>query len=83
MLSAETDEGTSHFARGRFVFGRNLASNLALMVATVAIGIWFVPYLVRELGEERYGFLPLAANVVMFLSIVTGAFALVATRDLT
>ena len=49
----------------------NLISNVGYFVLNVVIGIWMVPYLIRHLGVEGYGFIPLALSVTAYVSLVT------------
>ncbi len=49
----------------------NLISNVGYFALNVVIGIWMVPFLIRHLGVEGYGFIPLASSVTSYVSLIT------------
>lgn len=57
-------------ARSHFV--TNVASNVAFMLASTIVSMWYTPFLIRHLGVAVYGMVPLANSVVPYMSIVTG-----------
>ncbi|MBN1458142.1 MAG: oligosaccharide flippase family protein [Armatimonadetes bacterium] len=58
-------------APGRFRV--NLAANLVNFLVNLAIGFWFVPYLVHNLGVAAYGLIPLATTVTSYMGLLTTA----------
>jgi membrane protein EpsK len=58
--------------KGRFV--GNISANLASFAFNLAVSFWFTPYIVRHLGVEAYGYVPLVLNIVNYGSILTAAF---------
>ena len=55
--------------RGRFSI--NLFANLAQLGLSVAVGVWYVPYLVRNLGQAAYGLIPLTSVLTSYMGLVT------------
>ncbi|MBF0522036.1 MAG: polysaccharide biosynthesis protein [Candidatus Omnitrophica bacterium] len=51
-------------------FPLNLAANIISFVMNVVIGIFMVPYFIRHLGAEAYGFIPLAATVTAYVGLI-------------
>lgn len=49
----------------------NLVSNGVVLGLRILLGLWFTPYLIRHLGVEIYGLLPLAFTLTAYLSIIT------------
>jgi len=68
-------------ARRRFVL--NVASNVAYMMASTVLMIWYVPFLIGHLGVSAYGIVPLAHSIVSYISIVTEGLNVATTRFLT
>lgn len=66
---------------GRFV--PNLVGSAAGFGITVLIGLWFTPYLIRELGVATYGLVPLATTVTSYLGILTLTLNAAVSRNLT
>jgi O-antigen/teichoic acid export membrane protein len=52
-------------------FGINVFSNVTVYALFLAIGLWFTPYLIRNLGVAAYGLIPLASSVSSYLSLIT------------
>ncbi|MCX5783675.1 MAG: oligosaccharide flippase family protein, partial [Elusimicrobia bacterium] len=61
----------------------NLTFNIISFCANLFIGIWIVPYFIRNMGAEVYGFIPLAVSVTYYISIVTAAINVSLSRYLT
>jgi len=61
----------------------NLISNIALVGINLLISIWYTPFLIRSLGSELFGFIPLADSVKYFLGIMTLSFNISLSRYLT
>jgi O-antigen/teichoic acid export membrane protein len=49
----------------------NLFSNGAVLGLNILISLWFTPYLIRNLGVEVYGLLPLAFSLTAYLNIIS------------
>jgi membrane protein EpsK len=49
--------------------GTNLVTNIVNLFLTIMIGIFLVPYLVRKLGVEFYGVIPLANYFLQYLTL--------------
>ena len=49
---------------------------------SIVIGIWMVPYLIRHLGVEGYGFIPLASSVTAYVGLITIALNSAVSRFL-
>jgi len=56
---------------GAFQFVKNIVSNGGLFLINTIISFWFTPYLVRSLGSELYGFIPLVNSAVNYFGIIT------------
>lgn len=54
-------------AMGRFA--PNLVASAAGFGVTALIGLWFTPYLIRQLGVASYGLVPLATTVTSYLAV--------------
>lgn len=55
--------------RGKFAI--NLLANVGQLGLTTLIGLWYVPFLIRNLGPGVYGLLPLATTLTSYMSLVT------------
>jgi membrane protein EpsK len=64
-------------------FWPNLLSNGCQFLLSVAVGIWFVPYLIRHLGAAGYGLVPLAMSVTGYMLVVTLAMNAAIGRNMT
>ncbi len=58
----------------------NAATNIANVGVTSLILLWLTPFLVRQLGVERYGMYPLIANIVVYLMILSGNYTTAFSR---
>lgn len=58
----------------------NLIANGVSFVAALGISFFLTPYIVKTLGAEAYGFVSLANNFVMYISLVTIALNSMAGR---
>lgn len=52
-------------------FGLNVSSNVVAYAINLLIGLWFTPYLIRNLGIAAYGLVPLANSITSYMSIIT------------
>lgn len=62
---------------------KNILSNIARFVIDILISLWYTPFLIRNLGSELFGFIPLANSVANFLGIITNSLNLSTGRYLT
>ena len=62
---------------------RNLISNGILVIINVLVSLWYTPFLIRNLGSEMFGFIPLADSVTYFLGILTLSLNISLGRYLT
>lgn len=67
--------------RGRFSI--NLLANLGQLGLSLAVGVWYVPFLVRELGHAAYGLIPLTAALTSYMVLVTSGLNQPVARYLT
>jgi membrane protein EpsK len=58
----------------------NLASNIVTLVISIAVGLFYTPYLVRNLGIAAYGIVPLALIINQYISVITGSITASLTR---
>jgi membrane protein EpsK len=52
-------------------FARNLVSNVGKLVLTMLVGVWYIPFLVRQLGPAAYGMVPLASMITSYMALIT------------
>lgn len=62
---------------------RNMIFNAISFGINLAISFLLTPYLVREVGREAYGFIPLVNNMIGYTSIITAAVGSMAGRFIT
>jgi membrane protein EpsK len=67
--------------RGRFSL--NLATNLGHLGLSVAVGVCYVPFLVRHLGPAAYGVIPLSSTLTSFMALITSGLSIAVGRSLT
>ena len=75
------DENRSDF--GLFRTASNILSNLTLFAAELLVSFWYTPYLLRNIGIELFGFIPLANSLTGFLSIITSSLNISTSRYIT
>ena len=73
--------GQPAIKRGRAV--TNLAANLANFAFGLFVGLWFTPYLIRNLGTASYGLIPLVSQITGYLVVVTVLLSSVVGRYVT
>jgi membrane protein EpsK len=66
---------------GRFAL--NLVSNIGRLGLTMVVGVWYVPFLVRQLGPAAYGLAPLASMITSYMGLVTFSLDTAMGRYLT
>ena len=52
-------------------FFPNALSNIGVVILNVVIGLWFTPYLIKNLGIALYGLVPLATTVASYFSLIS------------
>ena len=58
----------------------NLITNIANLVASILIGLFYTPYLVRTLGIVAYGIVPLALIINQYINVIAGSLTGSLTR---
>jgi membrane protein EpsK len=66
---------------GRFAI--NLVSNIAKLGLTMLVGVWYVPFLVRQLGPAAYGMIPLTSMITSYMTLITFGLDAAMSRTLT
>ena len=61
---------------------KNLAINILSFIATVGIGLWLTPYLLKHLGIAAYGLIPLAMFLSQYVSVIINAINMSINRFL-
>ena len=61
---------------------KNLAINILSFLATVVIGLWLTPYLLKHLGLVAYGLIPLAMFLSQYVSVIINAINMSINRFL-
>lgn len=59
---------------------RNLIFNILSLIANVAVGIFYTPFLVKNLGIVAYGIVPLALIVNQYIGVITDSLTSALTR---
>lgn len=59
---------------------KNLVFNILSLLANIAVGIFYTPFLVKSLGIVAYGVIPLALVINQYVSVVTGSLTGALTR---
>jgi membrane protein EpsK len=49
----------------------NLAANVAQLGLTMLVGVWYVPFLVKQLGPAAYGLIPLTSVITSYMALIT------------
>ena len=62
---------------------RNMIFNSMLFIINLGISFFLTPYIVKEIGREAYGFVPLIGNMIGYTSIITTAIGSMAGRFIT
>lgn len=62
---------------------RNALMKVFSFVSALVVGIWLVPYLVRQMGTAAYGLVPLAGLLTQYVGIISNCLAQSVTRFLT
>jgi O-antigen/teichoic acid export membrane protein len=59
---------------------RNLIFNALALMASIALGLFYTPYLVKSLGIVAYGIVPLALIINQYINVITGSLTGSLTR---
>ncbi len=59
---------------------KNLVFNILSLLANIGVGIFYTPYLVKNLGIIAYGIIPLALIINQYINVVTGSLTSALTR---
>jgi membrane protein EpsK len=70
-------------ADGRGHFLVNVTSNVAYMVLSMGVMLWYVPFLINHLGVAAYGVVPLANSLILYFSPATDGLNVAVNRYLT
>lgn len=62
---------------------RNMIFNSMLFIINLGISFFLTPYIVKEIGREAYGFIPLISNMIGYTSVITTAVGSMAGRFIT
>ena len=60
----------------------NLISNALAFAIRIGIALWFIPYLVSQVGTAAYGLIPLAVSITSYLGIATTSIGSAVSREL-
>lgn len=64
----------------KYQFISNLSWNLLSLLVSIGVNIWMVPYIIKHIGIEAYGFVPLTQQIVNYFTIITIAVTSVLGR---
>jgi membrane protein EpsK len=67
--------------RGRLIV--NLVTNIGVFGFNVLVGVWYTPYLIRHLGTDAYGIIPLISQITSYMIIVTATLNSATNRFVT
>src|SRR5690606_64676 len=59
---------------------KNLVFNILSLLANIAVGIFYTPFLVKSLGVVAYGVIPLALIINQYIGVITGSLTGALTR---
>ncbi|PUV22948.1 oligosaccharide flippase family protein [Sphingobacterium athyrii] len=59
---------------------KNLIFNVLSLLANIAVGLFYTPYLVKNLGISAYGIVPLALIINQYVNVVTGSLTSALSR---
>ena len=57
-------------AKKRLLF--NVGSNFLFVIVNISVGIWLVPFLIKNLGVALYGIVPLVVSITNYFIIFNG-----------
>jgi O-antigen/teichoic acid export membrane protein len=64
-------------------FALNLVGNVGNLGLTTAVGLLYVPFLVRRLGPAVYGLIPLTSMITSYMALITSGLDAAVARSLT
>lgn len=67
--------------QGNLIF--NLIASLITFLLSVVISMWMTPFIIKSIGTEAYGFIPLTQNFISIMSVLTVALSSVIARFIT
>ncbi|MDB6029906.1 MAG: hypothetical protein JWM16_244 [Verrucomicrobiales bacterium] len=82
-MSSISTASTSELPARRGRFAINLLANVGQLGLSSAIGLWYVPFLIRHLGPSIYGLLPLATTMTSYMAMITLSFNSAVARSMT
>ena len=62
---------------------RNIMVNIISFAIDIIVSLWYTPYLIRQLGKELYGIIPLANSVISYFSMIPSSLDVGGGRNLT
>ena len=81
MASQVGPAGAQTSSHRRFTV--NVAASFGSLLASILIGFWYTPFMIRNLGVAVYGLLPLASSLTNYLTILTTAVCTTIARYIT
>jgi membrane protein EpsK len=76
----EQSRSEGSLARSRF--GLNIVSNLAYLALSTLLMLWYIPFLIDNLGVSGYGLVPLVTAVVGYAAIIADSLSVTVLRFL-
>ena len=61
----------------------NLLANLVTFIVGLVINLFLTPYIIKNVGIDAYGFIPLSGNIISYITIVSIALNSMAGRFIT
>ena len=62
---------------------KNIISNVILFCIEILVRLWYTPYLLRNLGNELFGFIPLANSAINIMGVFAQSLNLSSRRHIT
>ena len=82
-MASETSQAIKAASSSHRQVAINVASSVGSLAVTVLVGLWYTPYMIRNLGVAVYGLVPLASSITNYLSIVTTSVCTTVARYIT
>src|SRR3954466_14429458 len=83
VVASATATPAANAAAKRGRHGVNLCANLGQLGLSLVVGVWYVPFLVRQLGPAAYGLIPLASSLTSYMALITLGLNSAVSRYLT
>ncbi|WP_139906056.1 MATE family efflux transporter [Clostridium thermarum] len=61
----------------------NMIANMMSFAVSLLVAMWLTPFIIRSLGSEAYGFIPLTQQLVNYMSVITIALNGMVSRFFT